>query len=57
MIKWLPYILIYYCVSLSLRFIILDKNNFVNISHHYHTSGDITSVYSQCHVDSLACTE
>ncbi len=39
MLKWLPYILIGHCTSLSTWFIILDKNNFVKVSHHYHTSG------------------
>ncbi len=39
MLKWLPYILIGHCTSLSPWFIILDKNNFVKVSHHYLTSG------------------
>ncbi len=39
MLKWLPYILIGHCTSLSPWFIILDKNNFVNVSHHYLSSG------------------
>ncbi len=39
MLKWLPYIIIGQCTSLSPWFIILDKNNFVNVSHHYLTSG------------------
>ncbi len=34
-LKWLFYILICHCTSLSPWFIILDKNNFVNVSHHY----------------------
>ncbi len=38
-LKWLPYILIGHCTSLSPWFIILDKNNFVKFSHHYLTSG------------------
>ncbi len=33
--KWLPYILICHCTSLSPWFIILDKNNFINVSHYY----------------------
>ncbi len=33
-LKWLPYI-ICHCTSLSPWFIILDKINFVNVSHHY----------------------
>ncbi len=32
-------ILISHCTSLSPWFIILDKNNFVKVSHHYLTSG------------------
>ncbi len=36
--KWLPYILICHCTPLSPWFIILDKNNFVKVSHHYLTS-------------------
>ncbi len=39
MLKWLPNILISHSASLSQWFIILDKNNFINISHHYLTSG------------------
>ncbi len=39
MLKLLPYILIGHCTSLSPWFIILDKNNFVNVSHHYLISG------------------
>ncbi len=31
----LPYILICHCTSLPPWFIILDKNNFVKVSHHY----------------------
>ncbi len=38
-LKRLPYILICHCTSLSPRLIILDKNNLVNVSHHYLTSG------------------
>ncbi len=38
-LKWLPYILNCYCTSLSTWFIVLDKNNFVKVSHHYLTSG------------------
>ncbi len=34
-LKWLPYILICHCTSLSPWFIILDKNNFVKVFHHY----------------------
>ncbi len=57
MLKWLSYILIGHCKSLSPWFIILDKNNFVKVSYHNLTSGGYKVVYSQCHVDSLACTE
>ncbi len=39
MLEWLQCILIGHCASLSPWFIILDKNNFVNVSHHYLTSG------------------
>ncbi len=39
MLKWLHYILIGHCTSLSPWFIILDMNNFVKVSHHYLTSG------------------
>ncbi len=39
MLKLLPYILIGHCTSLLPWFIILDKNNVVNVSHHYLTSG------------------
>ncbi len=39
MLKWLPYILICHCTSLSPWFIILDKNDFVNVSYHCLTSG------------------
>ncbi len=38
-LKWLPYILICHGTSLSPWFIILDNNNFVNVSHHYLISG------------------
>ncbi len=45
-INWSPkntqittYILICHCTSLSPWFIILDKNNFVNVPHHYLTAG------------------
>ncbi len=38
-LKWPPYILICHCTSLSPWFIILDKNNFVKVSHHYLISG------------------
>ncbi len=38
-LKWLSYILICRCTSLSQWFIILDNNNFVKVSHHYLTSG------------------
>ncbi len=38
-LKWLPYILICHCTSLSPWFIILDKTNFENVFHHYLTSG------------------
>ncbi len=38
MLKWLPYITIGHCTSLSPGFIILDKINFVKVSHHYVTS-------------------
>ncbi len=34
-LKLLPHILVCHCTSLSPWFIILDKNNFVNVSHHY----------------------
>ncbi len=34
-LKWLPYILICHCTSLSPWFIILDKKHFVKVSHHY----------------------
>ncbi len=37
--KWLPYILICHCTPFSPWFIILDKNSFVQVSHHYLTSG------------------
>ncbi len=33
------YTLIGHCTSLSPWFIILDKNHFVKVSHHYLTSG------------------
>ncbi len=39
MLRWLLYILIGHCTSLSPWFIILDKNNFIKVSHHYLTSG------------------
>ncbi len=35
MLKWLPYVLIDHCTSLSPWFIILDNNNFVNVSDYY----------------------
>ncbi len=38
-LKWLPYIPICHCTSLSPWFIILDKNNFVKVDYHYLTSG------------------
>ncbi len=34
-LKWLPYILFCHYTPLSSWFIILDKNNFVKVSHHY----------------------
>ncbi len=39
MLKWLPYILIGHCISLSPWCIILDKNNVANVSYHDLTSG------------------
>ncbi len=42
----LPYILIGQCTSLSPSLIILDKNNFVKVSHHYLTSGGYQACFS-----------
>ncbi len=38
-LKWLPYILICHCTSHLPWFIILYNYNFINVSHHYLTSG------------------
>ncbi len=56
-LKWLAYILIGHCSSLSPRFIMLDKNNFVKVSYHYLTSGGYqVCLYRMPYADSLACT-
>ncbi len=47
-LKWLPYILIGHCVSLSQWFTLLDKNNFVEVSQHYFTSGLIGIYLVKC---------
>ncbi len=43
-LKCIHFILICHCTSLSPWFIILDKNNFVKVSHHYLTSGGYRSI-------------
>ncbi len=58
---WLPYILICHCTSLSLWFIILDKNNFVKVSHPYlHLTSGGYQVYLQpmpCGVIGMHCAK